>query len=131
MATFNDFPHATPGPLIHTPPRFHALNILTIFDIFNLQLGIFVYDSYNSIGPSSDIINFIRANSVHSHSTRYAHSNSFFQNYSRTTRYGLKSLQIEGTHLWSTIPLVIKELNSKILFKTCSSKKCSNKLNQF
>ena len=117
MATFNDLPRATPGPLIHTPPLFHALNILTIFDIFNLHLGIFVYDSYNSIGPSSDIINFIRANTVHSHSTRYAHSNSFFQNYSRTTRYGLKSLQIEGTHLWSTIPLVIKELNSKILFK--------------
>ena len=116
MATFNDHPQLVPGPLVHASPLFHKLNILTIFDIFKLQLGILIYDSNNN-GPFQRIITYTRANEIHSHSTRYAHRNSFFKNYSRTTRYGLKSLQVEGTHLWSSIPLNVREALSKNVFK--------------
>ena len=117
MATYNDYPQVIPRVFIHTSSLFHKLNILNIFDIFKLQLGILIYNYINNIGPSHNIIRFTRNIDIHSHSTRYAHLNSFFQNLTRTTRYGLKSLQIEGTHLWTTIPLNIKEAPSKIVFK--------------
>ena len=102
---------------LYTHHFYFTNNILTIFDIYKLQLGILIYCSTNNIGPSHDIVRYTRAIEIHSHATRYAHHNSFFQNYSRTTRYGLKSLQIEGTHLWSIIPLNIREAPSKNVFK--------------
>ena len=81
------------------------LKIITIYDIFKLQLGTFTYESINNIGPSSNIIRYTRTNEIHSYNTQYAHTETFFQNYGRTTIYGLKGLQIEGTHLWNP-PLI-------------------------
>ena len=117
MATYNDRYPVTPGPLAHTPPLFHKLNILTIFDIFKLQLALLVFESTNEIGPTSNIIRYTRANELHPHETRYANTNNFYVNYSRTTRYGLRKLQTEGTKLWVTIPHHIKDRPSKISFK--------------
>ena len=45
MATFNDTYIAVPGPLTHTP-LFLKLKLLTIFDIYKLQLGKLVYDHF-------------------------------------------------------------------------------------
>ena len=61
MATYNDNFPVEPGPLQHTPPLFYKLKLLTIFDIFNLQLGKLVFDSINNIGPTNLIIQFTRA----------------------------------------------------------------------
>ena len=52
MATYSDSYPATPGPLVHTPPLFHKLKVLTIFDIYKLQLGKLIYESVNDIGPT-------------------------------------------------------------------------------
>ena len=56
MVTFNDINATLPGPLPHTPPLFHQLKVLTIYDIFKLQVGKFVYESINDTGPSHSII---------------------------------------------------------------------------
>ena len=56
MVTFNDINATLPGPLPHTPPLFHQLKVLTIYYIFKLQVGKFVYESINDIGPSHSII---------------------------------------------------------------------------
>ena len=53
LATFNDSYSEQHGPLVHTPPLFYELKLLTIFDVFKLQAGKFVYESINGIGPSS------------------------------------------------------------------------------
>ena len=45
--------------------------------------------------------------------TRYSSDGNHYNPYARTTRYGLRSLQIEGGKLWSTIPITIKNSNSK------------------
>ena len=109
MATFNDRYPDVPGPLCHTPPLFYKLKILTVYDIFKLQLGKLVYESMNHIGPSNNIIQFTRSNVIHNHNTRYASQGNLFNNYVRTTSYGLKSLRYMGGKLWSTIPKNIQD----------------------
>ena len=59
-----------PGPLAHTPPLFHKLGILIIFDIYKLQDGKLVYESLNSIGPSKLTIKFTRVSEMHNYNTR-------------------------------------------------------------
>ena len=109
MATNNDKYPVVPGPLPHSPPLFSKLNILTIYDIFKIQLGKFVYESINYIGPSYNIIQFTRSNEIHDHNTRYASQGNLFNDYVRTTCYGLKSLSYMGGKLWATIPKSIKD----------------------
>ena len=58
MATFNDGFSSSIGQLVHTPPLFHKLKLLTIFDIFYLQLGIIIYQSINGLGPVNRVIKF-------------------------------------------------------------------------
>ena len=105
-----------PGPLIHTPPLFLKLKILTIYDIYKLQVGKFVFESVNNIGPSQQIIKFNRASEIHNHNTRYAKQGNFFINSVRTDRFGLKSLKMEGIKVWSTIPNNIKASLTKKSF---------------
>ena len=69
LATFNELYPPIPGPLVHTPPLFHKLNLLNIFDIYKLQVGKLVYDSLNNIGPVQGIISYMRASELHSHVT--------------------------------------------------------------
>ena len=61
IATYNDSYHATPGPLVHTPPLFHKLKVLTIFGIYKLQLGKLIYESINDVGPTNKVIMYTRA----------------------------------------------------------------------
>ena len=116
LVTNNDQYPELPGPLAHTPPLFLHLNVLTVFDIFKLQLGKFVYDAVNKIGPANKIINFNMASTIHSYNTRYANQGNFFVYNARTTRYGLKSLSVEGTKLWRSLPSDIKDRSSKKAF---------------
>jgi len=116
LVTNNDQYPDLPGPLAHTPPLFLHLNVLTVFDIFKLQLGKFVYDAVNNIGPANKIINFNMASTIHSHNTRYANQGNFFLYNTRTTRYGLKSLSAEGSKLWRSLPSNIKDRPSKKAF---------------
>ena len=116
MVTFTDINATLPGPLPHTPPLFHQLKVLTIYDIFKLQVGKFVYESINDIGPSHSIIKYNRASKIHDHNTRYADHGNLFINNVRTNRFGLKGLKVEGAKIWATIPNYIKSSKSKIIF---------------
>ena len=78
MATYNDKYPATPGPLVHTPPLFYKLKVLTIFDIYKVQLGKLIYESVNDIGPTNKVIIYTRASEMHSHNTRYAKNGNFY-----------------------------------------------------
>ena len=51
MATFNDALPEIPGALTKALPLFYRLKILTIFDIYKLQVGKLVFDSFINIGP--------------------------------------------------------------------------------
>ena len=117
MATFNDnFPIMT-GRLVHTKPLFHKLKLLTIYDIFKLQLGNLVYESTNDIGQTNKIIKFNKVSEIHNYNTRYANNNNFFINNARTTRFGLKSLLNEGTNLWASLSNELKNCKTRNSFK--------------
>ena len=59
MATNNDTYFTIHRGLAHTPPLFNQLNLLTIYDIFKLQVAKLVYESVNDIGPTKKIIEYI------------------------------------------------------------------------
>ena len=118
MATNNDTNFTIHRGLAHTPPLFHQLNLLTIYDIFKLQVAKLVYESVNDIGPTNKIIKYIRASDVHHYNTRYSANNNFYTTFVRTTRYGLKNLQIEGKKTWENVPDNIKTSLTTKLFKT-------------
>ena len=116
LVTYNDTYPVVPGPLTHTPPLFYKLKILTIFDIYKLQLGKLVYDFLNNIGPTRSIIQFTRASEIHNYYTRYADEGNFHSNWVRTTRFGLNDLQILGGNLWETLPSNIRDSKTKNIF---------------
>ena len=99
MAT-NSNRSIAPGPL---PPIFHKLKLLTICDIYKLQLGNLVYESINGIGPVNKVITFTRVSDSHYHNTRYATHGNFYVRSVRTTRFGLKGLKIEGAKLYKLL----------------------------
>ena len=116
MATFNDQYPIIPGPLTHTPPLFYKLGILNIFDIFKLQVSKFVYESINNIGPSGNIIRYRNVYEMHNHYTRHVTLGNFYNSYARTKTYGLRSLKYEGSKLWSTIPMQIRNSSTIKLY---------------
>ena len=105
MATYKDEYLLIPGPLSNTP-LFHKLGLLNIFDTFKLQLGKLVFESNNGIGPSNNVLKFIKVSETHCHNTRYADQGNLYINSVRTTRFGLKGLQFEGAKLWTVSPLI-------------------------
>ena len=116
MATYKDGYPLKPGPLSHTPPLFHKLKLRNIFDIFKLQLGKLVFESVNGIGPSNNVIKFNRVSETHCHNTRYTDQGNLYINSVRTTRFGLKGLQVEGAKLWAAISPDIKNSQTKKSF---------------
>ena len=65
MATFNDVLPEIPGALTKALPFFYRLKILTIFDIYKLQVGKLVFESFNNIRPSQSIIELTLASDIH------------------------------------------------------------------
>ena len=109
MATFNDAPPEIPGALTKALPLFYRLKILTIFDIYKLQVGKLVFESFNNIGPSQTVIKFTLASDIHHHNTRYAKHSNFYVKGVRTTQFGLKNLQIVGTNVVEYPPVALKK----------------------
>ena len=96
MATFNDALPEIPGALTKALPLFYRLKILTIFDIYKLQVGKLVFESFNNTGPSQSIIGFTLASDIHHHNTRYAKHSNFYVKGVRTTQFGPKKPSKSG-----------------------------------
>ncbi len=68
----------------HTAPLFGELKVLTLFDLYDYQLGIFLYKFHTGMLPGV-FTNFYSSNSLnHDYNTRYRHHLS--PPYSRTVR---------------------------------------------
>ena len=115
LATYNDNYIDEFRTLAHSFPLFYTLKIMTIFDIFRIQLGTTVFDAVNMIGPQ--VIEITPASQIHHYNTKFAQADNHHVNYVRTTTYGIKALKNEGIKLWKTIPSNIKSAKSKKSFK--------------
>ena len=125
MVTFNDSFPDIPGPQAQSIPLFQQLGILSIFDIFRLQLGKFVYDTLNNIGPK--LIKLVYASDTHHYDTKFARARNFHVNHIRTMAYGKKALKNEGIKLWATIPTHIQDSKTRNTFKKNYKKFLANR----
>ena len=103
MATYKDGYPFIPGPLSLSP--LINLSFLIFLTYFKLQLGKLVYESIIDIDHFNNVIKFTWVSGIHCHNTRSAGQRNLYMNSVRTVRttpFGLKGLQIEGTKLWAT-----------------------------
>ena len=115
MKTYND-QHNEFHELPRSDPIFSNEKILKIYDIYKLQLGKFVFESNNNIGPSQFHNMFNPVTNIHQYNTRYSSSGNFFFTHVHTSQYGLKNITNSGTRLWSSLPQSIKNSPSKYVF---------------
>ena len=85
----------------HVSSIFKALNLWKIDDIYQLELGKFMYQTFNGNIPQKIDKDFIKLGSVHKHYTR--HSINKFYLPRVNTCYGHKMLSFAGVKLWSKL----------------------------
>ena len=107
-------------------PLFYNLKILTITDIYNLNLAIQFHNIINN--KFTGINNLIALNNSHNYNTRLATSNNFYQSFSRTN-LGLSTHTSAGIKFWRTIPNDLKSSNLST-FKFKLKKLLIDKYNQ-
>ena len=116
LITFNDIIQVPCGPLTHTPPLFRELKILTIFDIFKLEINKFIFSTTNNISPPQFHNMFTPVKQINNIQTRSANNGNFYIHYARTTHYGLTLIKNIGARLWNSLPNIIRTQKSKYQF---------------
>ena len=99
-------------------PIFNDFKLLKLSEIFELRLLTFVFDSVNKTSPSCFHDFFLFCSSVHQYSTRQASQGDLYMSKKNSLQYGLKSIRYLGAKLWNALPLELRNVPSKTLFKT-------------
>ena len=88
------------------------LNILTVFDMYRRQLGIFMFKINNNMLPAKFCNLFILNSSIHSYSTR---NSSNYHLYNINTTIAKKSFIFSGMHFWNS--LIVPVLKRSQVFR--------------
>ena len=101
-------------PRTHSQTFFAQLKVMTIYQLYEYYVGVFMYKLYHkNLPPLFNM--FERTSDIHSHSTRQY--NSFYINYVPTLR-SQRTVKISGAKLWNKIIGKI-DINCKVgTFKT-------------
>ena len=98
-------------------PILSDLKILKLYDLFDLKLLIFVYESVNRISPFF-FHNFIETlAAVHHYGTKQASKDDIFMTRRNTLQYGLRSVRYAGAKSCNSISNVIKQFPSVSIFR--------------
>ena len=89
----------------HTPPLFHSLKLLTISDIYKLNLAISIHNIQNNKFTGSN--NLVLLKDSHSYFTRLSSNNNYFQPQT-FSNLGLSTHSAAGLKFWRLIPNSIK-----------------------
>ena len=92
----------------HVSPIFKALNLLKIVDIYQLELGKLMYQTFNGNIPQKIDKDFIKLSSAHKHYTR--HTINKFHLPRVNNCYGHKMLSFGEVKLWSKLDPDLKSL---------------------
>ena len=98
-------------------PIFSDLKILKLYDLFDLKLLSFVYESINMTSPVCFHNFFESLTSVHQYNTRQASKGDIFMTQENTLQYGLRSIRYSGAKSWNEIPYIIKQSPSIMIFR--------------
>jgi len=85
------------------------LHVLTIFDIYTLQVSQFMFKVTFNLLPSSLVAYFQINSAVHSYNTR--HLQDYRISSIRTAKH-LKTLRHSGPRIWNSLPSEIKTINN-------------------
>ena len=98
----------------HSTPLFCHLKILNIYDLFEFQVALFMYQCYHGLLPSSLLEYFNLNQTIHKYQTRNA-SNFHFQQI-RTALFR-NSVFFKGPKIWNSTPTLIKQSPTLNCFK--------------
>ena len=98
-------------------PTFSELKILKLYDLFELKLLTFVYESVTMISPICFHKFFDTLTSVHQYDTRQADKGDIFKMRKSTLQYSLRSVRYAGATSWNSIPSNIKQSTSIMIFR--------------
>ena len=98
-------------------PIFSDLKILKLYDLFDLKLLTFVYESVNRLSPPYFHNFFTTLSDVHQYDTRQAREGGIFMTQPNTLQYGLRSVRYAGAKSWNSIPFNIKQSPSVTSFR--------------
>ena len=85
----------------HSEPLFRQLSILSIYKLYQYQLGLFMYQQLRGLIPISGTFSFVTNASVHDHFTR--HHAKIHIKLCRTKKRQL-TVVFQGPNLWNTLP---------------------------
>ena len=84
----------------HSKPLFQRLYILNVYNIYKLQLAIFMFKIINNLIPHTASFNFKASSTIHKHFTRYREN--LHISYCRTS-CRVSTVNIQGPKLWNYI----------------------------
>ena len=103
--------------LLHLHQFFSEFKLLKLYDLLDLVLLTFVYESVNRISPSC-LFNFFQILSeVHQYGTRRAREGDIFMTQENTLQYGLRPVRYAGAKYWNNIPFNINQAPSAMSFR--------------
>ena len=96
--------------LCHTKPLFEKYNTMNIFNLYERELGIFMYKYRHGLLPKSFDLLFVNLESIHNYNTRNK------ENY-RLDIHKTKSVLTSGPKLWNSLPCDLRTATSVKAFK--------------
>lgn len=97
-------------PASHSEPLLKSFNLLKFSDIIHLEILSFVYQWSHKLTNTCFTDYFKPISSVHSYYTRQSLNENLFVNTANTTQYGIRSLRYNGTTLWNSLPIDVKQI---------------------
>ena len=99
----------------HTNELFFNNNILKVHDLYNYQLGQFMYQLENNSLPVTFKTMFVKNKTIHSYRTR--NSEAYHLPLMRT-RLAKLNISFSGPNFWNSLDVTIKDSPSLSYFKT-------------
>ena len=104
---------------------FQTCNKLSVLDINKYQTITFIHSVIMKQTPSCFWSMFSPVSAIHSHSTRSEEKNNLFLHQAKTN-FRKFSITVRGPLIWNSIPNMVRDITSELLFKKNLKKYLAN-----
>ena len=99
----------------HTGPLFSKYKILTVNDMYNLELGVFMFKYRRNELPNVFRQYFTKRSDIHNYPTRHADDLNIAKN--KKKWFSVKAVRTSGPILWNSLTKSLKLANSSKHFR--------------